>query len=197
MLWLYLIAALTLAFLSIDAINAVESMHSQCHRWAQGGKSVPSSRPLVGKMIPAEKEKRLYRRLTPTQPGKEVVGGKPSACSKDGYDTEKNHGVCLWNGVSQLQDPTKPGLPVDTYPGWLSGGNTQNCGRKVYINAPYRNTTYAPVLDGCKFGDNLAEEDGCSTIWLTKILFRDLGGDEDRGSMYINNWDFDQEKGSN
>jgi hypothetical protein len=39
-----------------------------------------------------------------------------------------------------------------------------------YINAPYRNTTYAPVLDGCKFGDNLAEEDGCSTIWLTKIV---------------------------
>ncbi|PLW21126.1 hypothetical protein PCANC_05517 [Puccinia coronata f. sp. avenae] len=125
----YLIAALALAFLPIDAIIAAESIHSQCHRWAQGGgKLGPSSRPVLAKMIPAEKEKRLYRRLTPTQPGKEVAGGRPSTCSVNGYDTNKNRGVCLWNGVDQLQDPNKPGLPEDTYPGWLNGGNKQNCG---------------------------------------------------------------------
>ncbi|PLW20250.1 hypothetical protein PCANC_07455 [Puccinia coronata f. sp. avenae] len=169
--------------LAILSINSVKSMHSQCHCCAHGGKLGAASGPLVAKMIPADKEKSLYRRLTPTQPGKEVAGVKSSACSKHGYNTKKNMEFAF--GMESINGKTRPNRgSLQTY---TQVGSTVGT-RKIAVEK---------FLDGCKFENKLAEADGCSTIWLTKVLFRAFGRDEENGSMHIDNWDLNKEKGSN
>ncbi|POW19303.1 hypothetical protein PSHT_04834 [Puccinia striiformis] len=187
-----LITALTLVFLSI---NAVASMRSQCSEWAHpptGGLSSSQTRkPIVAKLMSAENEaahqaRSIRRRNTPpNRKGKTIGSGKPSTCSADGYDSDNTDGVCLWNG-----DKQKDEVPSYLYAGWLNGGHTENCYRELWVLGKNMSKRKAWVVDGCMFKEKLDRDTGCATIWVTNMLFKKLGGLPGDETVEIDSWDF-------
>ncbi|KNZ63357.1 hypothetical protein VP01_1155g5 [Puccinia sorghi] len=177
-------AKLLLAVLATVALTVKVdgSTGSQCAAWRNSFGRSP--RPVIAKVMPAAEEQRLQRRITPDLPVKTVAGGPTSACYGKGYSTSFNDGVCLWNGASQTGAP-----PAGHFPGWLNGNynGLENCGKRVYLDAPGKPRAQLKVIDGCTFGQNLTEEEGCSTIWLTQKSFNSLGGTG--STLKLNGWD--------
>ncbi|KAI7961086.1 hypothetical protein MJO28_001575 [Puccinia striiformis f. sp. tritici] len=187
-----LITALTLVFLSI---NAVASMRSQCSEWAHppngGLSSSQTKKPIVAKLMSAENEaahqaRSIRRRNTP--PGREgatIGGGPTSTCNDQGYDTYATDGVCLWNG-----DKQKDEVPSYLYAGWLNGGHKENCYRQLWVLGKKLPKHKAWVVDGCMFKEKLDRDTGCATIWVTNMLFKKLGGLPGDETVEIDSWDF-------
>ncbi|KAA1138971.1 hypothetical protein PGTUg99_032006 [Puccinia graminis f. sp. tritici] len=74
--------------------------------------------------------------------------------------------------------------------------NPENCDRKVWLNpAKSRGEAkYGLVLDGCAFveeGETISEDDGCATVWVTRLLFEQLGGKKGEHNVTIRSWDFE------
>ncbi|KAA1118977.1 hypothetical protein PGT21_012026 [Puccinia graminis f. sp. tritici] len=102
--------------------------------------------------------------------------------------TDDTKGACLWGGLNSVEP-----VPQDQQPGWLTGANTKNCGKKFFINRGDHHAT-GTFVDSCSFAGakKLTIEEGCSTIYVTLATYKDLGGDPS-GTMRIqvDNWDFD------
>ncbi|KAA1106463.1 hypothetical protein PGT21_035294 [Puccinia graminis f. sp. tritici] len=102
--------------------------------------------------------------------------------------TDDSKGACLWTGLN-MDSPLPKGLSS----GWLTGAHPKNCKRELFIN---RKDIRAEgrALDGCPFSDTkkLSIEEGCSTIWVTRATFIELGGDPKSGvtEIDIDTWDF-------
>ncbi|KAH9471551.1 hypothetical protein MJO29_002666 [Puccinia striiformis f. sp. tritici] len=100
--------------------------------------------------------------------------------------TDNDRGACLWNGLNRKEPRTS-----GTTQGWLTGDNPQNCKKDIFINrGKFR--AVGKVLDGCSFADGppVTDVEGCSSIYVTKQTFKDLGGDPAVGRIEIDDWDF-------
>ncbi|PLW50216.1 hypothetical protein PCANC_12742 [Puccinia coronata f. sp. avenae] len=115
-----------------------------------------------------------------------AIAGGTGICGK--Y-TDDEPGVCLW--ANAQANGTASG-------GWISGGFTKTCGRKIYIQRKGSNETiYAPVVDGCAFDTN-SPDPGCFRIGFTKHTFGELKPTAEEASRLIIKdlvWNFDNTYG--
>ncbi|KAA1091660.1 hypothetical protein PGT21_036601 [Puccinia graminis f. sp. tritici] len=206
-----LFTALPLVLLVVNAVDAIThgkmpTKHSQCSQWRarwQGpsGTSPPAvtARVMTPQMAaktqkPQSSTGSLMRRNTPPRKiGMDIASGKHSICDhNNGYNTTEVAGVCLWTGERQSPEYTNKKF----YPGWLNYEHPENCYRKIWLNpAKSRGEAkYGLVLDGCAFveeGETISEDDGCATVWVTRLLFEQLGGKKGEHSVTIRSWDFE------
>ncbi|WAR56039.1 hypothetical protein PtB15_6B783 [Puccinia triticina] len=167
--------------------TAESSAETVCSKWRQ--KLPAGSRKMTVKMMkrndnPAGKIHSGRFRNLPSKKLRVVPQG--GACPGIGYPKEKM-GACLWAGLNSIEG-IEPGLQS----GWVTGSNPVNCGHRIFAN---KGNTRAEgtVVDVCTFDENdrkLTIEEGCSMIYVTRAMFRALGGKSGADSMVIDNWDF-------
>lgn len=102
------------------------------------------------------------------------------------YKTEEVLGACLWQGT----DPTG-GDPLKA--GWLSGSNTQMCGKELSVARAGKPDVMitVKVIDACSF-DIKKVKPGCNQLYLTKKAFDALKptpAEEEKGSLTDLIWD--------
>ncbi|KAH9462642.1 hypothetical protein MJO28_002594 [Puccinia striiformis f. sp. tritici] len=105
--------------------------------------------------------------------------------------TNITRGGCLWIG-----DNPRTATPKGLTPGWLTDKDKSNCGKQFIIKQGHKHVR-GKVVDGCGFGDDgpkVTTGQGCSAIYVTKVLYAELGGNiddpKDSGTVHIDAWDF-------
>ncbi|WAR53100.1 hypothetical protein PtB15_2B531 [Puccinia triticina] len=181
---MFIKALLTLAT-TLTVLVSSSSGLSTCGDWYNKtlatGKKIQARAVLI-KREPIKDRGRIKGKASPIQTAFLLPG--LGACGKKYQNEDK--GACLWNGEN-MKSPRPKGLS----PGWLTGANTKNCHRELFIN---RKDVRAElrVVNGCSLADQkpLTIEEGCSTIYVTRLTFIELGGDPAAGRMQIDDWDF-------
>ncbi|MBW0557869.1 hypothetical protein O181_097584 [Austropuccinia psidii MF-1] len=137
----------------------------------------------------SETHTTLVRRYDNTQKVFPIAGGN-GICGH--YDTNNDHGACLWSGSSLSgADPMTAG--------WLNLAQKSNCGKRLYVQRRGRPETviYVPIVDGCNFR-SVDPTFGCFQIALTNITFNALNPtDQEIAKQAIDDlsWDFDNLEG--
>ncbi|MBW0490000.1 hypothetical protein O181_029715 [Austropuccinia psidii MF-1] len=94
--------------------------------------------------------------------------------------TNETRGACLWGGNGDQDGLTS---------GWVTGAARGNCNKTFIAWRGDYNAT-GNVVDSCSLDENLSIEEGCSTLWVTRITFQELGGNPSNNTLDITSWDF-------
>ncbi|POW02509.1 hypothetical protein PSTT_11744 [Puccinia striiformis] len=94
--------------------------------------------------------------------------------------TNTTRGACLWIG-----DHARTATPRGLTPGWLTDDDKSNCGKQFVIKQGQKNVG-GRVVDACSFDDGarVTTGQGCSAIYVTKVLYAELGGNVNDPNNY-------------
>ncbi|KAA1094671.1 hypothetical protein PGT21_027956 [Puccinia graminis f. sp. tritici] len=184
---IFQLKALLVLVTALTVLVNISSSTTVCGRWykKQGNKMTVTVRLMKsgGPMVPSWriKEKESGR------PTRELTADK-GICET--Y-TNTTRGACLWIGDNP-RTPTPKGLT----PGWLTDDDKSNCGKQFIIKQGKKHVR-GKIVDGCGFADDgppVTTAQGCSAIYVTKVLYTELGGNvddkNDPGKVEIEAWDF-------